>query len=483
MALPTITSRPTKTAGAFTSKWNASHNPVVYTFTNDKWPTNSNDSPDNITAHQDSYGNVEFTIAAHAYEVSEWVTIYDSDIDSYNGVWKIIATDTNSITLDLPYEAGSLGSAKALLYYQNYHMLVEVYAGIRAGHTLAASDPMEFIATLKAVPDANNVAYVDVSELIREKIFMDNDPDYNDINLWTSFYIKYAESYDVVTGTYPSDEIEQFISSYTDDISNILYGVNSKMPFQNTYGGNMLEQMLSTNHTGLFLTKFERPSLWKNLYFDLSVLIAQGVGAKVFRYTEYDERGNNLGSDSITVTSYDEGLYRMRIDDIAFQAATKYISCYLDAGADTYSIYIDVNAECDSRESLLLCWLNNLGGFDYWNFQAYKDYGIEIDDDETYKRNIFESWDTNFINGETVENYNMIEAYHKIRVRSQLLTQQQAEGLQYIKTSPLVQLIDGTSKKTVLVDKSDFTTYREEENFYTMSFDIRHTDMIPSQHA
>ena len=486
MALPTISSRPTKTSGGFVSKWNAAHNPIVYKFSEDKWPANTADSSDNITAHADDYGNVQFTIAGHSYSPREWVTIASSDIDSYNGVWQILSTETNTITLDLPYEAGTLGSPTALKYYRAYHMLVEVYAGIPAGHALAASDPIAFVATIKAVPNADNEVLVDVAELVREHIFMLNDIDDNDINLWTEFYVKYAESYDDVTGTYPDDEIVQFISTYTDDVANTFLAVQAKMPFQNTYGANMLEWIVASNHQGKFLTKFERPVLWKNIFFDIAVAIDSSVASPALDYEEFTEAGVSLGTGSFNLASEDEGIYRIQLDDIAFNASTAYIEAYVDGGSDTEVITIDVREECNTREGIHLTWLNNLGGFDHWFFEAYHSRGIEFEEAERYKKNVFENWDTNFINGETVESFNRIEAYQNIRVRSQLLTKEQVQGISYVKTSPLVQIFNdtmGNDKTTVVVDKRDFTVYEEEDQLYTIDFSLRFTAMLPIQNA
>jgi len=141
MALPTITERPIKEIipsgdiySCFDSRWNALHNPVTYRILNDKWPVNNLDAPEAITGHADNNGNVQFTIAGHPFTALEWVTIAGSTVTSYNGTWQIIDEAVNTITLDLAYEAGAIGGAiTATLYYQNYHYLIQVWAGIPVG--------------------------------------------------------------------------------------------------------------------------------------------------------------------------------------------------------------------------------------------------------------------------------------------------------------------------------------------------------------
>lgn len=477
MALPSITSRPSKTIGSFTSKWNAVHNPIVYKITNDKWPTNSVDSADNITDHTDYAGNVEFTIAGHSYSALQWVTIASSDISSYNGVWQITAITTNTIILDLPYEAGTLGSPTALKYYQNYHLLIQVYAGIPGTHTLTADDPIEFIATQRAIPGLDNIALVDVSELVRDKIIMANSPANNDENLWTAFYIYYSESYDNVV----SGEIVQAISAYTDDSANIFFATHAKMLFQNTYGGNVGEWVITSNHQGKLLTKFSQSALWPGLYFD--ICFALNTNSTGVSYTEYDKAGSSLNTGTVSFTYQDEGIYRIRLDTISFLDNTDYIIIHVMAGTNSEDLRIDIIREC-SNQNVYLTWLNNLGGFDYWNFTARSEYGSEFGDTETFKKNIFQDWDENFVNGETVESFNKIEAWNNITVRSQLLTREQIDGIANIKYSPLVQQIrDDGSKITVLIDKEDFKIREDHQRLFSIEFKLRYTNKIPVQYA
>jgi len=112
-----------------------------------------------------------------------------------------------------------------------------------------------------------------------------------------------------------------------------------------------------------------------------------------------------------------------------------------------------INSECE-KQSIYLTWLNNLGGWEYWNFTAQKEYGIDIEDSSEFDKNI--DWDTEFINGETVTALEQVEARNTRTVRSQFLTQPQVTAIAGIKTSIRVQEIreDGT-KITVLIDNQN----------------------------
>ena len=778
MALPTITQRPVKelVSGVyayFVSRWNALHNPVVYHIANDKWPV-SGAGAQAITGQADDNGNVEFTIAAHPYTTLEWVTIASSGIADYNGTWQIIAITGGSITLDLAYQVGAIGGAiTATLYYQNYHMLIQVWAGVPAGHVLNAEDPIVLVATIPGRPDDSNITKVDVSAVAKDHISLVNDLGLvdNDINLWAGIYIKFAESYDIPSGS----EVIQFISSYTDDVNELIYGTQSKMPFQNTYGGNMGTLVLNEgDEEKKFLTKFSDPILWPDRYFDLSVivdkLLVDSIQDSLFlMYSEYDnnqdllyankieagaEAGNiynlnnpttaigqtftlddfshvrafaikinqiigapiksydlvlamvyshhtvrftidtlanvdivegwniyefdfNLGpgeyafyldpqaggtldggnyykveidngapyvngfgllrvgawaTQAWDLTSYvaldisgdindlDEGIYRLQINNLIFSIPTNHILIYIryskyvvrnpgfdsalapwtnipfgggaawvwnapgeakctdgvkftsdmlaqvttlesgrryywqfevdrvgtnfidiemdgwdggwnlidsfrvafagiysgtfvagsdytmfgffvnditlapiDIEFDSFFVWeivdiaqeqkVIINSKCE-KQSIYLTWINNLGGWEYWNFTAEKEYGVDIEDSSEFDANIFNDWDDNFINGETVTALETVRARDTRTVRSQFLTQTQVDAIANIKTSIRVQQIrdDGT-KITVLIDKKSFKIREDQQKLYTIEFSLRYTDLIPVQDA
>lgn len=126
---------------------------------------------------------------------------------------------------------------------------------------------------------------------------------------------------------------------------------------------------------------------------------------------------------------------------------------------------------------------NYLGGHDYWLFTAEKDYGVDITDVKETQANINLNWPNSY--GEFADTINQDisrTSYNTILVRSQNLTLEQANALKYIKTSPLVQIMDSISnRRTVQVDSSSFIVYSESDKLYGIQFTITFTDEIPSQ--
>ena len=211
----------------YTSKWVASNPlPVQYKLTSNLFPTNNVDGIDTIIGIGNNGGYIELSLGSsyEVYQEKEYIKIIDCSQPLYNGVWQIIGISTyGKLTVDCPYITSGIGDVQR--YYNNYHILVQVYAGIPNGHALQAKRPIKLKDTIKVIPFTDNIAYVDVSNAIRsdfpkilneycKRLQNEADVNVNDWELWTSFYIAYAESYDIVI----DGEVINFTSPYTFDV-------------------------------------------------------------------------------------------------------------------------------------------------------------------------------------------------------------------------------------------------------------------------
>src|SRR5690606_20500813 len=100
------------------------------------------------------------------------------------------------------------------------------------------------IGTIEQRPNTDNNTYVDVRKYILSKLFAKNDINQasfpNDKNLWTSFYIEFAERYDdVIDGT-----VVNAISEYTSDSEDPCFASHSALQFGNARGGNMADYLI-----------------------------------------------------------------------------------------------------------------------------------------------------------------------------------------------------------------------------------------------
>lgn len=125
--------------------------------------------------------------------------------------------------------------------------------------------------------------------------------------------------------------------------------------------------------------------------------------------------------------------------------------------------------------SIDLMWLNTLGGWEHWNFTAWKTYGFDITEVRTIERDIFQNWDTDFIAGQTEREHISLKASEAITVRSQDLTLQQINAIARIKYS--IKVNDETIVArivTVLVDKGSFQYRTDADKRHTIEFIIRY---------
>jgi len=143
---------------------------------------------------------------------------------------------------------------------------------------------------------------------------------------------------------------------------------------------------------------------------------------------------------------------------------------------------IEINCKC-FNQNIHLGWLNYLGGFDYWSFQSGKDYLVDIGDTTEANKNILTDWPNTYGEfADTLKYETSRESTNQIRVRSQYVTQSQIDAIRYIKSSPLVQIInDADDRRTVIVDTDSFTIKRDEDKLYSIEFTVTYTDPIPSQ--
>lgn len=151
-----------------------------------------------------------------------------------------------------------------------------------------------------------------------------------------------------------------------------------------------------------------------------------------------------------------------------------------DAVSETKSV--DINCECENQ-SFDLSWLNYLGGFDYWRFTAEKEYDVDIVETGVTTNNIFPEWPNSYGEfSDTIRQQTFRDSKEKIVVRSQLMTLEQLNAVSFIRTSPLVQIVNSIyDRRTVIVDSDSFKKYDEADNMFSITFTIEYTNDIPSQ--
>lgn len=497
------------------SGWVASDLPIRYGIENDKWPVNTTDGIGTISSISDENGYARIALASTVGGFAEgsYVTISDATITGYNGVWRVTKSfGTTDFIIEAPYLGTDTGSLQR--YYNNYHVVVNVYTGIRSGHTLHTERPMGLAGTLRIRPDGGNTANVDISSIVRKDLApIDNhfceltfsDGWSNDFNQWTQFYIEYAESYDVVNNgvleTYTSDFVLDKDSS---DNALIYSAAKAAQSFQYAQGKSMAEYVLNADNydgAGKFMTQFEKPTYFEGYEYDLSIINDYKnediTLANRMYILEYDSSGTLLATSTYDMPEQDEGVYRFNLGHHTFNAACTTFTCFVQYDRDTngynsQNLTVKYQNPCTTNNPVYLRWLNQIGGWEGWLFIRFKDFILDVTERTTVTRDIFTNWDNEFTRGTTQDDFIYTEAVERMVIRSQLLNEDEATVLgKWLKVSNKVQQIylskdtdcGNDERRTVLIEPGQFTYLTDGRRVREVEVSFRYTDkmIVPGQ--
>lgn len=144
---------------------------------------------------------------------------------------------------------------------------------------------------------------------------------------------------------------------------------------------------------------------------------------------------------------------------------------------------ITVIPTCSKFTNYNICWLNNLGGFDWKVFQSSSDIGVNIEGTKTVNKNIFKDWPRSFGEGaDTIKQETSRDSRQTITFRAENQTSDQIQDLFRLKTSPLVQIVNAENdRRTIIPDSSSFVYYKQREKLFNFEFTAEFTDNLPSQ--
>ncbi len=148
--------------------------------------------------------------------------------------------------------------------------------------------------------------------------------------------------------------------------------------------------------------------------------------------------------------------------------------------SETKTLTIDTS--CTSNY-IDLSWLNYLGGFDYWRFKGFADYGADIENTSQSDKNIIPNYPKSIgANADTLRFETKRESRNKVLCRAENLTADQVQDLYRIKLSPLVQIVNSeTDRKTIILDSDSFFHYPQGNKLFEFSFTFSMTDANPVQ--
>jgi hypothetical protein len=261
-------------------------------------------------------------------------------------------------------------------------------------------------------------------------------------------------SLNVVTGRVYDIEAYLSLNSSNVGVNQLDNGSFYFLPDGYTYEECIIEpfEVVDSN---LYTTSNPILSDWKKVK---TTFTAKTTG--VLNFSMYEDIKTNI--DVITTTS-------LGIDDITFKGPIDYISEIKP---------ITNSKECD-RYGGTLRWLNDLNGWESWNFTKKKIVKEKVAKKIDIVNDYSNDWDNSFINGETQKDTIQTTVNKSIVLRSQLLNTNQKTILEQIKRSARVQyLTDANKWQTVTIRASGYDVIDEEQKIHDMQIEINLPDLI-----
>ena len=214
-----ITDRPSKTlSNGYLSKWSSSELPLQYELQSDYFPINTVDTSytiTNIIYNSALLGTVLTLSVASPYIPLETITIDGTNTSLDGNVFTVKSFNGNDVIIDF-YTTETATTGTTLKYYNNYKGLLKVFVGAPDQHpyNLDGSKPIIEAGTIEVNfknDGVNNVGVSNVNGYVKAGINAMFDTDENSHYNWGSYYVEYAESYDVSDGVNVTNETKPFV--------------------------------------------------------------------------------------------------------------------------------------------------------------------------------------------------------------------------------------------------------------------------------
>lgn len=403
--------------------------------------------------------------------------------NKYNGPYLVSAVVGNNVIIDTDFIGTDNGGYIIVNSKINYRLELELTINDKIIKGYSSSDSRGIISIqlqskLKPFLKCNNDFKYDVTNS-------------RDINAAQSFTIRYRELYEGYIGEWQYEAMAYHF-------------VNAAKQLGENYGGNMADYVTFLNRTAKakFLSGFKEPTFFSGYPFDLSFIYSENIiGTAISRSDTFSNinkqpissSGAILASETnVAFLNADNSLILIDIPSSTSQALTASVgihrlkinesipnlACYNqvkltwnDAGTIkdiTETKLIKINAEC-RKVPIYLCWLNTLGGWDYWLFDASQKSEISAGNIKT-----FEKFVDDFENAQGFVETLSKEAQVKITLGDNGLSIDDFHGIKGILYSPKVLMLTvqyPIKWHTVILDSKSFS-YETDQSSTDIEFSI-----------
>ena len=355
-----IQSRPEKTlSNGYNSRWNGSRTPLNYTFLNNRFPVNTVDTVGSITIlttlTNEQGTAVTFSdtrVNLNIDSIGFYILINGTSTSLDGGIYKIINIDpgtSNTVIIGDSFTGSLVGGATGQRYYKGYKALANVYVGSPSYHPYYSdgSKPEYLAGTLEIDFDSNSLAWGNVRNFIKPDITSEFDTtEENSHNLWTSFYIEYAEIWEGnEIPTYTRDTLNG-CTTFSDFTDPSFINGDSSWPSDSTIGYNTSWQSNSGNVAcgfSSFLTTgsailYQSKSIIPGNQYLLTIDISFSSSNSTKRLVVFDDQNRKIASIDV----FNSSQYTISFNP-TFESST-----------------VGFAVECFNRGSFLTCTLNSL---------------------------------------------------------------------------------------------------------------------------
>ena len=248
--------------------------------------------------------------------------------------------------------------------------------------------------------------------------------------------------------------------------------------FQDSLGGNFGDYIMSSETTGKLLTNFKelKYPFYINALIPASTFDESTNNDSIFLQIDLLDQSNTLvESISQQVEANSDGIYTIKPNITSgacdwVKGTAKLIS---EPGTVVISEEMTLVSDCDCGYELQMRWLNDLSGWETWNFTQFKTIDEAVTKKVDIRRDITADFDNDFINGDTEYDAIFIESRKSITVRSQRLTKDQLDALSQIQRSIKPQAYINDRWVTVSIDKGSYLVRDEKAKTQELSFVIK----------
>ena len=279
-----------------------------------------------------------------------------------------------------------------------------------------------------------------------------------------------------------------------------MYAVNAMLPFRTQSSGFLSSYVpgVTAGVVAKFLTPFTRPVHFSPYPFRISWIKDSADAGDYIKIDRYNYSNGNYTLDAsnvYTITDMDQGVYRYDSETGELNQANAEsrldVTIYNSSNVQlSETLTIDVKSDCSQYgiTPLYMRWLNYLGGEDFWLFTAQKLYSVEVLESKTQDINIYNDWPNSWGEfSDSITRQTGRRSRNTVKVSSQYLTAAQRDAVAWIVSSPMVQILTSTPGsfitlwQTVIVEAATLKKYQENDNLYSISFNISYTDELPAQ--